>query len=138
MTKEETLRVLAILKAAYPNSYSGMSKREAAGTVTVWAVQFANISVDVVLMAVQKLISTNKFPPTISEVKNKLSSIAWEAYEELRPGVGKEELPADMKQLYQRIYEETKGYKYCKEAEPTLHQMICGSQHLQLAEPKEY
>lgn len=137
MTKEETLRVLAILKAAYPSSYNGMSKREAAGTVTVWAVQFADISVDVVLMAVQKLIATNKFPPSISEVKNKLSSLAWEAQERLRPSIGVEELPPDIKKVYQHIYDQTKNYQY-RVAEPTLHQMVCGGQHLLLAEPKEH
>lgn len=136
MTKKEALKVLAILKAAYPNSYNGMDEREAAGTVTVWAMQFSDISVEVVLLAVQKLISTNKFPPTISEVKNKLSELAWESYEALSPSPVKDELPDDIKRLYQRVYDETKKYKYCKIIEPTLHQMLCGSNQLQLAEPK--
>ena len=136
MTKEETLTILAILKAAYPNSYSGMTKREAAGTVAVWASQFADVSCDIVLMAVQKLISTNKYPPTISEVKNKLGTLAWEAYEALQPTLT-EELPADIKQRYKRIYAETEPYKNIRYVEPTLQEMMFGNKQLLLAEPKD-
>lgn len=132
MTKDETLRVLAILKAAYPASYSGMTKREATGTVAVWFTQFADVPVDIVLMAVQKLISTSKFPPAISEVKSKIGSLHWEAYEKLSAFPCRELLSAEERMQYQRIYNETKGYKISKMAEPTLHQMIEGGRMLQL------
>lgn len=81
MTKTETVKILAILKAAYPNSYKGMSKEEANATVTIWAAQFAGIPVEIVMMAVNKLISTNQFPPAISEVKQRISNLYWEARE---------------------------------------------------------
>lgn len=123
MTKEETLRVLAILKAAYPSSYNGMTKREANGTVAIWSMQFADVPVDIVLMAVQKLISTNKFPPAISEVKNKIGSIHWEAYEALNE-INRGVLPKDAAKQYQRIYDETYDYKFMKMAEPSVRQMI--------------
>lgn len=42
MTREDTIKVLAILKAAYPASYRNMSRDEANGTVMIWATQFAN------------------------------------------------------------------------------------------------
>lgn len=132
MTKDETLRVLAILKAAYPSSYNGMTKREANGTVAVWCMQFADVPVDIVLMAVQKLISTNKFPPAISEVKGKIESIHWEAYETLFTFGGKNRLPEEARNQYQRIYELTKDFKMAKTAEPSLHQMLEGGHLLQL------
>ena len=126
MTKDETLRVLAILKAAYPSSYNGMTKREAAGTVAVWSVQFADVPVDIVLMAVQKLISTNKFPPAISEVKNKIGSLHWEAHDMLSTFPSRELLTDKQKMQYQRIYDITRDFKFVKMAEPSLHQMIEG------------
>ena len=131
MTKEETLRVLAILKAAYPASYNGMTKREANGTVAVWCMQFADVPVDIVLMAVQKLISTNKFPPAISEVKGKIESIHYEAYEALYSTLG-EFLTDEKKAQYKRIYDATKNFKLAKAAEPSLHQMLDGGHMLQL------
>lgn len=80
MTREETIKVLAILKAAYPASYKGMTKQEANGTVMVWATQFANVPGEVVLIAIQKLISSSTFPPSISEVKSKLRGLYWESW----------------------------------------------------------
>lgn len=132
MTKEETLRVLAILKAAYPASYNGMTKREANGTVAVWSMQFNDVPVEVVLMAVQKLISTNKFPPAISEVKAKIGSIHWEAYEMLSSSNLREFLSEETKRKYQRIYDLTKDFKMATASKPTLHQMLEGGYMLQL------
>lgn len=79
MTREEAVKILSVLKAAYPNSYRGMTKDEANGTIGVWAVQFCDIPYPVVSIAVNKLISTNTFPPSINEVKEKIQSLYWEA-----------------------------------------------------------
>ena len=78
MTREETIKVLAILKAAYPNSYKNMSVDEANATATVWAVQFADMPAEVVMIAINKLIGTSPFPPAISEVKDRIKGLYWE------------------------------------------------------------
>lgn len=133
MTKDETLKVLAILKAAYPSSYNNMTKREANGTVAVWSFQFANMPMEVVLIAVYKLISTNKFPPSISEVKDKIQSISWEAYNVLsKCRNGTMCLPADTLAQYEMIYEATKHLQMTVKDEPTISQMLMGGQMLQL------
>lgn len=80
MTREETIKVLVILKAAYPNSYKGMTREEAQGTVSVWAMQFAAFPVEVVLLAINKIIASSTFPPTISEVKEKMRGMYWELW----------------------------------------------------------
>lgn len=80
MTREETIKVLAILKAAYPNSYKGMTREEAQGTVTVWSMQFAAFPVEVVLLAVNKIIASSTFAPSISEVKEKMRGMYWELW----------------------------------------------------------
>lgn len=84
MTREETIKLLSILKAAYPNSYKGMTKEEASGTIAVWSMQFADIPANVMLIAVNKLISTSPFPPSISEVRSKLRDLYYEATNMLR------------------------------------------------------
>ena len=80
MTREETIKVLAILKAAYPNAYKGMTREEAQGTVTVWSMQFAVFPVEVVLLAVNKIIASSTFAPSISEVKEKMRGMYWELW----------------------------------------------------------
>ena len=133
MTKKEALQILAILKAAYPASYNGMTKEEATGTVAVWCMQFADMPAESVMMAIHKLIATNKFPPSISEVKGKISSIHHEAAEMLYSNLG-EFLSETDKAQYKRVYDLTKNFKLAKMAEPPLHQMLFGAdgQPLQL------
>lgn len=123
MTKKEALQILAILKAAYPSSYNGMTKEEATGTVAVWCMQFADIPAEIVMMAIHKLIATNKFPPSISEVKGKISSIHHEAAEILYSSIG--ELISDKeRKQYEQIYKLTRDFKLAKMAEPPLRQML--------------
>lgn len=123
MNKKETLQILAILKAAYPSSYNGMTKEEATGTAAVWGLQFADVPAEVVMMAIQKLISTNKFPPSISEVKDKIEKIHWEVYEALTASY-KEFIPEETKKKYKQIYEVTKPYKMAKCNEPSVTQLL--------------
>lgn len=120
MNAEETKQILAILKAAYPSSYSGMTKKEAYGVITVWSVQFADLPADVVLMAVQKAISSSKFPPTIAEVKEKVKSIYWEAYDAIADPSLQE---TDRKQ-YERIYACTRKYKFMAAGEPRIAMLL--------------
>lgn len=84
MNREETIKVLSILKAAYPNSYRGMTKEEANGTITIWSMQFSDMPMNVVLIALNKIISSSPFPPAISEVKDKLRGLFYEAADMLR------------------------------------------------------
>lgn len=123
MTREETTKILAILKAAYPNSYKNMSQQEALGTVAVWHMQFADMPPDIVMMAVQKCISSSTFPPSVSEVKKKIGSLCWEAYDIITsiPGISFSE---ETVRQAERIYKKTRDYKYDTPQEPSLHQMI--------------
>lgn len=84
MTREETIKLLAILKAAYPNSYKGMTKEEANGTIATWHLQFAKMPANVVFIAINQIISVNQFPPTISEVRKKIRNLYAEAVVMLR------------------------------------------------------
>lgn len=131
MTKKEAVQILAILKAAYPASYNGMTKEEASGTVSVWAMQFADVPVDIVMMAIHKAIATNKFPPTVAEVKDKIKTIHWEAYD-MSNGFMRDLIPENQRKNYQRIYDATKNYKYGKGIEPNIGTILSGNQPLKI------
>lgn len=83
MTKDEAMQILAILKGAYPNSYRGVTEKEAHLTATVWAAQFAKYPAYIVNIAINKLISTNTYPPNINEVKDRVRSLYFEVWQEL-------------------------------------------------------
>lgn len=124
MTKKEALQVLAILKAAYPDKFYGVTEKDALGIVTVWAVQFADMSADIVLMAVNKWISSNNKVPTVADIKGKIETIHWEAYDIICQEHRMKNLSEDKKNLYKRIYKETENFKYSRMTEPSLTQLI--------------
>ena len=132
MTQKEATQILAILKAAYPNSYRGMSKEEAIGTVNVWATQFRDMPVNVVMIAVNKLISTNTFPPSISEVKEKIRSLYFEAMGELPYQHGglyctnTQELPPERIALLKEIVRVTEKMRTKINIEPSLTSLLDG------------
>lgn len=119
MTREDTIKVLSILRVAYPNFYKGLSKQEANAVIDMWAMQFIDIPCDIVCIAINKLISTNKFPPSIAEVKGKLKSMYAEAV------IGLISFDADDKEadVYRRIA------RCCRhiEEEPSLSSLVNSS-----------
>ena len=132
MTREDTIKVLAILKAAYPASYRNMTKDEANGTVNIWATQFANIPYEVVSIAVNKLISTNTFPPSISEVKEKIRGLYWEAMQEIPYQYGgviannTEEIDPKKLAILKEIVRVTEPMRTRINVEPSLSDLLSG------------
>ena len=127
MTKTETAQILAILKAAYPNTFKNLSSEDAKATVNLWAAQFSSIPVTVVNIAVNKLISTNVFPPTITEVKERIRSLYYEAWGMLRQH--KQGLrPLDEKMLKQleEIIRVVEPMRTQQQIEPSLKEILGG------------
>lgn len=75
MDRNETMQVLTVLKAAYPHSFKGMTKRDAETMIELWQMMFSADSYEMVNAAVAALISTRKegYTPTIGEVKERLA-----------------------------------------------------------------
>lgn len=121
MTKKEVIQILAILKAAYPNSYKYNSDMEAAGTVNIWFSEFAPFPADIILLAVQKHIGNSSFPPSIYEVKRKIQSLHWEAYEIINNTLPE---TASYKKA-KRIYDLTRDYRMSIPEKP-LFEIISG------------
>ena len=71
MTREETLAIMGVLKAAYPNYYRDMNRKDAEGVVNLWAMMFEDEPAKLVTMAVKAHIAsdTKGFPPHIGAIK---------------------------------------------------------------------
>ncbi len=83
MTRQETIAILSMLKAAYPAGYKGMTKDDANGAVSTWQEQFASMPFYIVRLAVSRLIAKCKFPPAISEVRREIKALHYEALGQL-------------------------------------------------------
>ena len=130
MKKSEATKILAILTAAYPNFYKNLSVEEANGVVSVWTIQFADVPADIVFMAVNKAISSCKYPPSIAEVKERITGLYWDAYSAL---ASRDTMSPQAVKEYERIYELTKDYR-CSRTELELDTMLLGASQRYLLE----
>ena len=118
MTREETLTVLSLLKAAYPTAYKDMTKTEANGVVTVWCTQFSETPLDIVMMAINKHISEKPFSPAISEIKEQMRRLCSEADELTFGRRQRERLTDDERAAIERIQ------LYCSDRTPKLGKIL--------------
>ena len=127
MTREETIKVLAILKAAYPNSYKTMSVDEANATATVWAVQFADMPAEAVMIAINKLIGTSPFPPAISEVKDRIKGLYWELLVVLQENKEIRTLTDEQEGKYRWLLNSIESVHHQPSLEPSIKELIGGT-----------
>lgn len=77
MTREDTLDLLSVLKAAYPNFYRDMTRKDADHVVALWFEMFMDEPTELVALAVKRHIATDTkgFPPTIGVIKDAIVKI---------------------------------------------------------------
>lgn len=75
MNRTETIQILAILKAAFPNAFKGMDADDREAMVILWQRMFANESYAEVAAAVDRLIKKREYgwTPSVGEVTAELS-----------------------------------------------------------------
>ena len=77
MTYEETLAIMSVLKAAYPNFYRDMKRSEAEGIVSLWSSMFQDEPAALVGAAVKAHIASDAkgFPPHIGAIKEAIGKL---------------------------------------------------------------
>lgn len=77
MTRDETIDLLSVLKAAYPNFYRDMTRKDADHVISLWAEMFKDEPAQVVVLAVKRHIAadTKGFPPHIGAIKDAIVKI---------------------------------------------------------------
>lgn len=81
MNKAETLKLMAVLRAAYPMYYAKQSLTDADAAANLWQRMFAGDGEEQVSAAVSAFIAsdTSGFPPSIGQIKDKLDKLRQEA-----------------------------------------------------------
>ena len=130
MTAAETMAILAILKAAYPNSYKNVTDEDAVSISAIWAAQFADIPAKIVLIAVNKWISSNPFPPAISELKRKIEGLYYEAWEALQSDRFSKKLSPEQKAELKQIQDVTARLRSRATLEPPLLELTAQAGNL--------
>ena len=73
MTREETQKILAVIRAAYPSFYKDSTKGDLAIAVNLWNDMLIDETYQNVAVAVKSIIATNKFAPSIAEIIEKVN-----------------------------------------------------------------
>ncbi len=76
MTKENVTELLGLIRIAYPRFYANLTKQDALATIELWYSMFKDMEYEVVKVAVNSLINTLEFPPTIADVKNEIYKLS--------------------------------------------------------------
>ena len=80
MNRQETIKALSVLKAAYPMFYSKQTKGDLEITVNLWETIFANDDYQVVMVALKELISKHSgFPPDIAALRKQMDDMTFAA-----------------------------------------------------------
>lgn len=77
MNYDETLRIMAVLRAAYPRYYSGQSRTDVEAAVNLWMAIFEDTPYNVVAAAVQAFIADDDkgFPPAVGQINRRVREI---------------------------------------------------------------
>lgn len=77
MDRTEVIKIMAVLRGAYPQFYRTIDRKEAEDTVNLWSEMFSDEPYPVVAAAVKALIAADSkgFPPVIGQVRAKIRQI---------------------------------------------------------------
>lgn len=75
MDRDSVIKMLGLLKIAYPNSYKEITRDDANAMIALYQKQFFEYDSGIVMTAVEELIGSSKFPPSIAEIKEKVYSL---------------------------------------------------------------
>ena len=75
MTKADTARVIGYIVLAYPNADKYKDDEQVKATVNLWARIFKDDDPALVALAVDKHISTSKWPPSVAEIREIMAEV---------------------------------------------------------------
>ena len=81
MNKQEAVKLLALVKVAYPTAYRDMDEASKKATVNMWQMSFADVPYLIMEQAFSHFRMVSKFPPTVAEMVEELKNIHDEAVE---------------------------------------------------------
>lgn len=109
MNREESIKLLALIKVAYPTAYKDMDNVSKQATVNMWQTTFQTVPYPIMEMAFNRFRMASKFPPTVAEMCKELQHLHWKAIEDslFASAIGRK----DDLHTYEWIIEQTSAYR---------------------------
>ena len=77
MNKQETVKLLSMLKVAYPKFFVSTTDEEMQMQISLWFNCLKDYSFDMIQQSVYNLIKTLKFPPTIADITESVRKLMY-------------------------------------------------------------
>ena len=81
MNREEAIKLLALIKVAYPTAFKDMDNASKQATVNMWQTTFASTPYPIMEMAFNGFRMQSKYAPTVAEMCDELKHLHWQAVE---------------------------------------------------------
>ena len=81
MNKQEAIKLLALIKVAYPTAYKDMDQASKQATVNMWEGSFPDVPYPIMEQAFNHFRMRSKFPPTVADMVDELKGIYYHATE---------------------------------------------------------
>ena len=81
MNKQEAVKLLALIKIAYPTAYRDMDDESKKATVNMWQMSFPDVPYPIMEQAFNHFRMVSKFPPTVADIVEALRHIYYHATE---------------------------------------------------------
>lgn len=82
MNKQDAVKLLALIKVAYPTAYRDMDEASKKATVNMWQMSFPEVPYPIMEQAFNHFRMVSKFPPTVAEMVEELKHIHYLALEQ--------------------------------------------------------
>ncbi len=115
--------MLAIMKANYSYAFKSMSQQDKILLLNTWTFTLQDLDASVVMIAVMQLISTNKWLPTVAEIREKCKGLYYDAMS-MKSAVFFDLLPEGQKAAIKAIADKTCHIRGDDPAELSLGAML--------------
>ena len=101
MNKQEAVKLLALIKIAYPTAYRDMDDASKKATVNMWHMSFPEVPYPIMEQAFNHFRMVSKFPPTVAEMVEELRGIYFKAVEGalVHKSLGNEEMVNQFREI---------------------------------------
>ena len=81
MTEQDTKELLAVVAAAYPDHFKGISRKRAQAIVALWSGQLASADAEIISVALQRHIRESSWAPKIADLFRIIKTMYFETKE---------------------------------------------------------
>ena len=124
MTKKEFAQFTMAMQTYFPKEQLFPNEE----AMKLWYQEIKDIPLQILTLALRKWVNISKWSPSICELRSKITTIHWEAYEIISNTTALESLSEEERKFYQWVYEQTKEYKHNRNIEPTITQLLQNSE----------